>query len=89
MCNEFIINGKRINLLGELEELIKDYGEVPYYSFYKNTESFSYKTCLCPVDIQSLSNMLNMKAVSDGLNIYFGDSADKILEEQERWNPQT
>jgi len=83
MCSDFFIDDHRFSDFGKLQKFIGKGKKMklPIHTSYEN-KGPSYKTCLCPVDVQGLVNMIKKRAVSDGMNYYFGDQADKIPEEE-------
>jgi len=78
MCSEYIINGHRFDCFGKLAKFLGGKRKVPLGGL----EPLSYNTCLCPVDLQALVNKLGQRAVSDGLDVYFGDDAEKVDEDR-------
>lgn len=76
MCSRFVINGQYLDTFGQL---VKHIGSKEGIAFVGSIPSD--KDCLCSVDIQTLVNQLNQRAVSDGMDIFFGDDTNRVAEE--------
>lgn len=74
MCSRFFIRGQEYSSQGDLAKLIG----ADKVRELTGEASLDRDSCLCPVDLQGIVNLLKETAVSDAMDWYFGPEADAM-----------